>query len=110
VLQHYNVGTMTRRTAQRELAPDDPLEIHPEDARREGIGDGDLLELESRSGATRVRARLSPRMAPGTLFLSFHSPETHANRVTGPSVDPDSKCPQYKATAVRLRASGAPLA
>jgi predicted molibdopterin-dependent oxidoreductase YjgC len=41
-------------------------------------------------------------VSPGTLFLSFHYPETHANRVTGPSVDPDSKCPQYKATAVRL--------
>lgn len=60
--------------------------------------------LESRWGATRVRTRVSPRVAPGTLFLSFHYPETHANRVTGPSVDPDSKCPQYKATAVRLRA------
>jgi formate dehydrogenase major subunit len=104
VLQHYNVGTMTRRTAHRELAPDDPLEIHPDDARREGVDDGDLLELESRWGATRVRAQLSPRVAPGTLFLSFHYPETHANRVTGPSVDPDSKCPQYKATAVRVRA------
>jgi predicted molibdopterin-dependent oxidoreductase YjgC len=103
VLQQYNVGTMTRRTAHRELAPDDPLEIHPDDARREEVGDGDLVELESRWGATRVRARVSPRVTPGTLFLSFHYPETHANRVTGPSVDPDSKCPQYKATAVRVR-------
>jgi formate dehydrogenase alpha subunit len=104
VLQHYNVGSMTRRTAHRELEPDDRLEIHPDDARREQISDGGLLELESRWGTTRVRARVSPRIAPGTLFLSFHYPETHANRVTGPSVDPDSKCPQYKATAVRLRA------
>jgi predicted molibdopterin-dependent oxidoreductase YjgC len=103
VLQQYNVGTMTRRTAHRELAPDDPLEIHPDDARREGVGDGDLLELESRWGATRVRARLSTRVTPGTLFLSFHYPETHANRVVGPSLDPESKCPQYKATAVRVR-------
>jgi formate dehydrogenase major subunit len=107
VLQQYNVGSMTRRTAHRELAPDDPLEIHPDDARRERVGDGDLLELESRWGATRVRARVSPRVAPGTLFLSFHYPQTHANRVTGPSVDPDSKCPQYKATAVRLRRGAA---
>jgi formate dehydrogenase major subunit len=104
VLQHYNVGTMTRRTPHRELAPDDPLEIHPDDARCEGVVDGDLLELESRWGSTHVRAQISPRVAPGTLFLSFHYPETHANRVTGPSVDPHSKCPQYKATAVRVRA------
>ena len=59
VLQHYNVGTMTRRTPHRELAPDDPLEIHPEDALREAVGDGDWVELESRWGATRARARRS---------------------------------------------------
>jgi predicted molibdopterin-dependent oxidoreductase YjgC len=41
-------------------------------------------------------------VVPGTLFLSFHQPETHANRVTGPHRDPRSNCPQYKATAVRL--------
>ena len=81
----------------------DRLEIHPEDARRDGIADGAALELESRWGATRVSARITPRVARGTLFLSFHHPETHANRVTGPSRDPESDCPQYKATAVRLR-------
>jgi predicted molibdopterin-dependent oxidoreductase YjgC len=103
VLHHYNVGTMTRRTPQRDLAREDLLEIDPGDARREGIADGALVRVESRWGATQVRARLSPRVAPGTLFLSFHYPETHANRLTGPERDPDSKCPQYKATAVRLR-------
>ncbi len=108
VLHHYNVGTMTRRTAQGALVPEDRLEIHPDDAAREGFEDGVALSLESRWGTTRVRARVSPRVTRGTLFLSFHYPETHANRVVGPSVDPDSKCPQYKATAVRLRRAGAP--
>jgi formate dehydrogenase alpha subunit len=106
VLHHYNVGTMTRRTPQRDLVGEDALEIGPGDARREGIADGAFVRLESRWGAIRVRARHSPRVAPGTLFLSFHYPETHANRVTGPERDPRSKCPQYKATAVRLRGEG----
>ena len=105
VLQHYNVGTMTRRTAHRDLSPADVLEIHPEDARREKLADGERVELESRWGSIRVPVRISPRVTPGTLFLTFHYPETHANRVTGPSLDPESKCPQYKATAVRLRRS-----
>jgi predicted molibdopterin-dependent oxidoreductase YjgC len=106
VLHHYNVGTMTRRTPQRELVGEDVLEIGPADARREGIADGAFVRLESRWGAIRVRARRSPRVAAGSLFLSFHYPETHANRVTGPVRDPLSKCPQYKATAVRLRGEG----
>jgi predicted molibdopterin-dependent oxidoreductase YjgC len=59
VLQQYNVGTMTRRTPNAELAPADELEIHPDDAARERIADGDPVGIESRWG--RVRARASRR-------------------------------------------------
>jgi predicted molibdopterin-dependent oxidoreductase YjgC len=103
VLQHYNVGTMTRRTPSVELAASDLLEISPADARREGIHDGAWVGVESRWGACRVRASLTTRVADGNLFLSFHFPETHTNRVTGPQTDPISRCPEYKVTAVRLR-------
>ncbi|MEX2208357.1 MAG: formate dehydrogenase subunit alpha [Myxococcota bacterium] len=104
VLQQYNVGTMTRRTANAALAPDDALEIHPDDAARERIANGDEVGLESRWGRLRARARLSTRVLPGTLFLSFHYPETHTNRVTGPHRDSLSHCPEYKITAVRFTA------
>ena len=102
LLEHYNVGTMTRRTPNQELVPEDVLEIHPADADREHIADGEQVNLESRWGSTTVKAKHSRRIAPSTLFLSFHYPETHTNRVTGPHLDPQSKCPQYKAVAVRL--------
>jgi formate dehydrogenase alpha subunit len=103
VLEHYNVGTMTRRTPLAALAPADLLEVHPVDAAREGIADGARVRVESRWGDAVAPARITERVAPGQLFLSFHWPETHANRVTGPSVDPESRCPDYKVTAVRLR-------
>ena len=102
LLEHYNVGTMTRSTLNQELVPEDVLEIHPADAHRENIADGEQVNLESRWGNTTVKAKHSRRIAPSTLFLSFHYPETHTNRVTGPHLDPKSKCPQYKAVAVRL--------
>jgi predicted molibdopterin-dependent oxidoreductase YjgC len=41
-------------------------------------------------------------MLPGSCFLSFHQPESHTNRLVGPHRDPDSACPEYKLTAVRL--------
>ena len=103
LLEHYNVGTMTRRTPQQELVSEDVLEIHPADANREHIADGEPVHLESRWGSTTVTAKYSRRIAPSTLFLSFHYPETHTNRITGPHLDPKSKCPQYKAVAVRLQ-------
>jgi predicted molibdopterin-dependent oxidoreductase YjgC len=105
VLAHYNVGTMTRRTPNRELVSGDFLEIHPDDAAREGIVDGGGVVVESRWGCIRSAARVTTRVAPGTLFVSFHFPESHVNRLTGPYLDPDSKCPEYKITAVRLQAA-----
>jgi predicted molibdopterin-dependent oxidoreductase YjgC len=102
VLQQYNVGTMTRRTPNAALAPADELEVHPDDAARERIANGDVVGLESRWGRLRARARVSTRVLPGTLFLSFHYPETHANRVTGPHRDSSSHCPEYKVTSVRF--------
>jgi formate dehydrogenase major subunit len=105
VLEHYNVGTMTRRTPNQRLVPGDALEINPEDAAREGVGDGEPVRLESRWGATTAIAAHSDRVPAGVLFLSFHQPETHTNRLVGPHVDPVSGCPQYKLTAVRLAPS-----
>jgi predicted molibdopterin-dependent oxidoreductase YjgC len=110
VLEHYNVGSMTRRTAQCELVGEDFLEIHPDDAAARGLAAGDFVELESRRSRVRARVRLSHRVTPGTLFLAFHYPETHTNRLTSSYTDPQSKCPEYKITAVRLQpAPAAPV-
>ena len=95
---------MTRRSGQSSLVSRDLLEINPEDAKRENIEDGDIITVQSRWGEIAVPVKYSTRTALNTLFLSFHFPETHTNLVTGPAVDPQSKCPQYKATAVKLLA------
>lgn len=102
VLDHYNVGTMTRRTPNSQLVGKDYLEIHPEDASRLGIEDGAPVRVRSRWGQAVAPARLSRRMLPGTSFLSFHFPETRTNCVVGPWTDPTSKCPDYKVVAVGL--------
>jgi len=101
-LEHYNVGTMTRRTPNRELLSADFLEVHPADAERLGIRDGQGVEIRSRWGRTKARARITDRVSPGTLFLTFHFPETHTNLLTSPYSDPRSKCPEYKITAVAI--------
>ena len=102
VLDHYNVGTMTRRTPSSRIVAHDYLEIHPQDASRLGITDGARVLVESRWGHAFAPAKLSRRMLPGTSFLSFHFPETQTNRVVGPYLDPTSKCPDYKVVAVEL--------
>ena len=74
-LQHYNAGTMTRRTGNLELNDRDYLEIHPDDAERLWITDGDTISVRSRAGPDRdhrpghrpdrARARLHHVPLPG---------------------------------------------
>ena len=105
-LEHYNVGTMTRRTLNSDLLPADFLDIHAEDAVRLNIRDGQMVRLRSRWGSTQALARVSERVSPGTLFLTFHFPDTHTNVLTSPYLDPQSECPEYKVTAVDIMPLG----
>jgi formate dehydrogenase major subunit len=105
-LVHYNAGTMTRRTGNLALLPEELLEINPSDAERLGIGDGEPVEVASRRATIRLSAGVSERVAPGELFMAFHFPDALANALTSDSVDDVTSCPEYKVTAVSLRPAG----
>lgn len=46
-LEHYNAGTMTKRTGNVEILTEDVLLINPEDAKKNLINDGDMVCIES---------------------------------------------------------------
>lgn len=102
-LEHYNAGTMTRRTANLELLPSEVLEIHPDDAERLWISDGDLVSVRSPYGRIEVEARVTDRIEPGNVFTAFHFPEVRTNLLIGPSADVNTSCPEYKVMAVDVR-------
>ena len=102
-LVHYNAATMTRRTPNLALVPAETLDVHPDDAARIAVRDGDRVEIASRRGAITAPVRVTDDMSPGQVFLGFHFPDTPANVLTSRSVDKDTSCPEYKVTAVRLR-------
>lgn len=103
VLQHYNAGTMTRRTRNIALVDHDVLEIHPDDAARLWIADGDVVSVRSRVGRTQLHATVTERIEPGHVFTSFHFPETRTNLLVGQSADVNTSCPEYKVIAVDVR-------
>jgi formate dehydrogenase alpha subunit len=103
VLQHYNAGTMTRRTHNVQLVDRDWLEIHPDDATRLWISDGDKVSIRSRVGQTELHARVTERIEPGHVFTSFHFPEARTNLLVGQSADVNTSCPEYKVVAVDVR-------
>jgi formate dehydrogenase major subunit len=101
-LQHYNAGTMTRRTANLELLDRDWLEIHPDDAQRLGITDRTTVEVRSRVGQIQIEARLTERIEPGHVFTTFHFPEVRTNLLVGSGADVNTSCPEYKVIAVAV--------
>jgi len=106
VLAHYNCGTMTRRTPNRDLVDRDVLLIHPQDAAAHGIADDDTVEVRSPRGATHLSARLSEQVRPGVLFTTFHFPEVAINHLTSGIFDQDSMTPEYKVVAVGISRAG----
>jgi formate dehydrogenase major subunit len=109
ILSQYNVGTQTRRTANTLWHSEDVLEIHPEDARARGIGDGDRVTITSRFGSTSLCARLSQRVNPGVVYTTFHHPGSRVNVLTSDLSDWATNCPEYKVTAVEVaRVTAAP--
>jgi formate dehydrogenase major subunit len=102
-LHQFNAGTMTMRTANSALYPRDTLEMHPTDAERIGLGEGQQAEVSSRYGSAVLAIAISERVAPGELFATFHTPAAFVNRLTGLQVDADADTPEYKVTAVRVR-------
>jgi formate dehydrogenase major subunit len=102
-LEHYNAGTMTRRTGNLELLDRDWLEIHPDDAARLWITDGQPVSVRSRVGRIETHAFITKRIEPGHVFTAFHFPEVRTNLLIGSSADINTSCPEYKVVAVDVR-------
>jgi len=98
----FHTRAKTGRVPQLDAAaPEAWVEIHPEDAKPLGIGDGDPVRIESARGAIQVPARLR-EITPGTVFVPFHYARRAANELTITAWDPVSKQPLFKLAAVRL--------
>ncbi len=103
ILQHYHTGSMTRRVAGLEaLAPEERVEISPEDAARLGVEDGGWVRVSSRRGSVESRAWITDRVGSGLVFMTFHYAEALGNALTNTAVDPVAKIPELKVCAVRV--------
>ena len=102
VLQHYNAGTMTRRTRLAQVVDRDYLEIHPDDAWRYDLVDGGPVLVRSRRDSVHLTVQVTERVARGTVFTSFHFPENAVNALLSSSSDLITRCPEYKVLAVSV--------
>jgi formate dehydrogenase major subunit len=104
-LEHYNSGTMTRRTPNKELVKEDILLIHPHDAGKKGIKSGDFVNIFSERGQTNMRVRICDIVKPGVIYTTFHFPEAAINFLTSNVGDEYTLTPEYKVVAVNFKKS-----
>ncbi len=102
-LYHYNAATQTRRNdGLTTKQPGAFVEIHPANARKLGIRDGQLVDVVSRRGRVRCRAMVSRQVLPNAIWMPFHFPEARTNALTTDAGDKITGTGEYKVCAARI--------
>jgi len=79
---------MSRTGAMGRLyghAPEPAVDLHPQDMRRLGLSEGELVRLKSRRGEMLLPARSSDAQAPAQAFVAMHWGSDHVGGSAGPS-------------------------
>ena len=101
--EHYNTGTMSRRSPTlRRQQPENFVDVHPADAQRYGIEDGDDVRLRSRRGEITVTANVTEDIKEGVVWTTPHFAAASANRLTNDVLDERAKIPEYKAASAEI--------
>ncbi|MBX0325338.1 formate dehydrogenase subunit alpha, partial [Halomicroarcula sp. F13] len=107
VLYHWHTGQITRRVeGLMSHVGESFVEIHPDTAEQLGVADGEYVRVESRRGSIVVKAQVTDRVGPGTLFIPMHFAAGAVNKLTGETFDPTAGIPEYKVSSVRLEPLG----
>ncbi len=100
---HFHGGSMTRRIDRlNREAPTGYMKIHPEDAIKLGIEEGDTVNVRSRRGEISIKAERSTEVNPGMVFIPIHFSECPVNTLTDRAFDPIAKIPGFKVCAVSI--------
>ena len=105
VVEHWHTGSMTRRIpVLHQAMPNAYVELHPKDAERLDVRNGDLVRLTSRRGAITLPAAIEQRGRPpeGQVFVPFFDEGALINELTLDAFCPISKQPDYKKCAVKV--------
>ncbi|MEQ8472761.1 MAG: molybdopterin-dependent oxidoreductase [Marinoscillum sp.] len=109
VRDQWHTMTRTGKVAKLNKHIDRPyLEIHPEDARKRNIKDGSPVRISNGRGEVQVAAKITETIKKGVVFLPMHWGKklnhdlSRANNLTSDTVDPKSKQPGFKFSAVEV--------
>ncbi|AXX91424.1 periplasmic nitrate reductase subunit alpha [Malaciobacter molluscorum LMG 25693] len=105
VLEHWHSGTMTMRVPELYRAvPEALCYMHPEDAKKYGVKQGELAWVESRRGKVKARVETRGRNRPskGLVFVPWFDEKVFINKVCLDATCPMSKQTDFKKCAVKI--------
>ncbi len=104
ILYQYHSSTMSRRNVSlNQFANEAYVLMHPDDAKKQGLSNGDKVDISSRRGVIRsITVKISGEVLLGELFMPFHYSEAPVNRLTRDELDPYSKIAPFKLSAVKI--------
>lgn len=111
IIDHWHTSSMTGRITELMRAnPYAFIEVNPKDAKRLGIGPGDMVEVESRRGRCLLPAKVYEGPIEGMVFVYWHDMDKDRmiNKVTKDAFDPISKEPEFKICACRIKKVSGP--
>ncbi len=107
-LESFNTGVQTNGFSS-PLHRRESLDLHPDDAAKYDVADGESVRISSRRGSVVAHVRLDDTLKPGLAFMTFHFPdEVDTNQLTIDAWDPKSGTAEFKAAAIRIDKLGAP--
>ncbi|MDY0121738.1 MAG: nitrate reductase catalytic subunit NapA [Sulfurimonas sp.] len=105
VLEHWHSGTMTMRVPELYRAvPEALCYMHPEDAAKYEVKQGELCWVESRRGRVKARVETRGRNRPsrGLVFVPWFDEKVFINKVCLDATCPQSKQTDFKKCAVKI--------
>ena len=99
----YGIGTTTKRAeGLAKVYPDSCVQVHPEDASKAGLKDGDPVKVVSPRGAMETLCQISEAVPRGVAYVAntFYMAPVNSLLVSGQ--DPSSHNPEYKVFVGRV--------
>jgi len=101
-LESFNTGVQTGGYTS-PLRRGESLDLHPDDAVKLNVAEGETVRVVSRRGAIEAPVRLDDTLRAGLAFMTLHFPdEVETNILTIDAVDPKSGTAEFKAAAIRV--------
>ena len=78
------------------------MQINPEDAKKIGVKDKEMVKVKTRRGELIISAEVTDKIKKNVLWMPFHFSDEPTNVLTNSAFDPVCKTAEYKACAAKI--------